>query len=119
MLIIRRELPLNSSASYVLEHILKTIIDTTLSPSLGTVGRGAPHSRKNVESRVKRNIKRKLLSRTKRPPTDGWRLNDKEFNEFHSIYKFIVEGCCDSLNLNGRKGLPFYSEHNSLLDHNV
>jgi len=68
---------------------------------------------------VKRNVKRKLLSRSKRPPTDGWRLYDKEFDELHSIYNFALEGCCDSLGLNGHKRLPFYSKENSLLDHDV
>ena len=83
------------------------------------MGKEVPYSRKTVESRVKRNIKRKLLSRSKRPPTDGWRLNDKEFDELHKIYKFTAEGCCDSLSLNGHRGLPFYYKRNSLLDHNV
>jgi hypothetical protein len=59
------------------------------------------------------------LSRSKRPTADGWRLNDKEFDELHSIYEFSAEGCCDSLGLNGHKGLPFYSEENSLLSHDV
>ena len=98
---------------------LKTSIDTTLSSSLGTMGKEVPHSRKNVESRVKRNIKRKLLNRSKRPSTDGWRLNHKEFDELHSIYKFTVEGWRDSLGLNVHKVLPFYSEQNSFLDHDV
>ncbi len=83
------------------------------------MGYEGSHSRKNVESRVKRNVKRILLSRSTRPPTDGWRLNDTEFDELHSIYKFTMEGCCDSLGLNGHKGLPFYSKENSLLDHDV
>ena len=30
-----------------------------------------------------------------------------------------MEGCCDSLGLNGHKVLPFYSKENYLLDHNV
>jgi hypothetical protein len=83
------------------------------------MGKEVPHSRKHAESRVKRNIKRKFLSRSKRPPTDGWRLNDKEFEKLHNIYKFTVKGCYDSLGLKGHRGLPFYSKENSLLDHNV
>ena len=63
--------------------------------------------------------KLKLLSRSKRPPTDGWRLTEKEFDELHGIHKFTVEGCCDSLGLNGHKGLPVYSKENSLFDHDV
>ena len=83
------------------------------------MGKEVSHSRKNVESRVKRNDKRKLLSRSTRPTSDGWRLNDKEFYELHSIYKFIVEGCCDSFGLNGHKGLAFYIKENSVLSHDV
>ncbi len=73
----------------------------------------------NVESRVKRIVKRNLASRSKRPPTDGWRLNDTEFDQLHTLYIFIVEGCCDALGLNSHMNLPFYSEHISLLDHDV
>jgi hypothetical protein len=50
---------------------------------------------------VRRILKRKLASRSKRPPTDGWRLNDKEFNQLHTLYRFNVEGCRDALGLNG------------------
>ena len=118
--VVRKKLVKNSSAgSAIVRTSWKTNIDTTFSPCLGVVGKEVPHSRKNVGSKVKQNIKRKALSRIKRPPTDGWRLNDKEFDELHKIYKFTMEGCCDSLGLNGHKGLPFYSKENSLLDHNV
>ena len=89
--VIRRELAKNSSAGSTLNGTLKTSIDTTLSTCLKAVGNEVLHSRKNVESSVKRNVKRKLLSRSKRPTTDGWRLNDKEFDELHNIYKFTVE----------------------------
>jgi len=84
-LIIRRELVNNSSASCALERILKTSIDTTSSPSLWAVGKEFPHSRKNVESRMKQKIKRKLLSRSKKTSTDGWKLNEKELDELHNI----------------------------------
>ena len=118
-IVIRRERFNNSLVGCALENTLKTSIDTTLIPSLGAASKEVPHSRKNVGSRVKRNIKCNLLSHNKKPPTVGWRLNDKAFFELHSIYKFLVEGCCNSLGLNGHKVLPFYSEHNSVLDHNV
>ncbi len=65
-LVIRRELVNKSSTSGALVRTLKTSIDTTLSPSLWAAGKKVPHSRKNVESKVKRNIKRKLLSRSKK-----------------------------------------------------
>jgi hypothetical protein len=34
----------------------------------------------DIEPRLKRMVKCKLLTRSKRPPTDGWRLNDEEFD---------------------------------------
>jgi len=117
-LVIRRKIVKNSSVGSAIVRTLKASIDTTFSPCLRAVGKEVPHSRKNVECRVKRNTKRKLLSRSKRPPTNGWRLNDKEFDELHRIYKFTMEGCCDSLGSNGHRGLHFYSKENSLLDHN-
>ena len=93
--VIRREIAKPSPDGSAIVRTLKTSIDTKLSPCLGAVGKKVSHFRKNVESRVKRNFKRKLLSRSNRPPTDGWRLNDKEFDELHIIYKFKLEGCCD------------------------
>jgi len=30
-----------------------------------------------------------------------------------------LDSCCEPLGLNGHRNLPFYSEHNSLLDHDV
>jgi len=105
--VIRLEIAKNSPAGSAIVRTLETSIDTTLSPCLGVVGKEVLHSRKNVESRVKRNIKRKILSRIKKPPTDGWSLSDKEFYELHRIYRFTTEGCCDSLDLSGHGGLPF------------
>ena len=117
--VIRRELVENSSAGSAIDRTLQTSVGTTLSTCLKAVGNEVLHSRKNVESRVKRKVKRKLLNRSKRPTTDGWRLNDKESDELHNIYKFTVEGCCDSLGLNGHRGLSFYSKDNSSLSHDV
>ena len=75
---IRREIVKNSPAGSTIDRTLKTSIDTTLSPCLEAEGKEVSHSRKNVESRVKRNVKRKLLSRSKRSTTNWWRLNNKE-----------------------------------------
>ncbi len=75
-----REHDVNPPVGCVFDHSLTTSIDTTLSPSLGDVGEKILYSGKSVESRVKRVVKRKLVSRSKRPSTDGWRLRDKEFN---------------------------------------
>ena len=69
--VIRRELVENSSAGSAIDRTLQTSVDTTLSTCLKAVGNEVVHSRKNVESRVKRKVKRKLLNRSKRPTTDG------------------------------------------------
>ena len=71
-LVIRREIIKNSPAGSAIDRTLKTSIDTTLSPCFETVGKEVSHSRKNVESRVKRDVKQMFLSRSKRPPTDVW-----------------------------------------------
>ncbi len=75
-----RELVKNSSVGSAIVRTLKTGIDTTLSPCLGAVVEEVEevsHSRKNVETKRKRDVKRKLLSRRKQPTTEGWRLSDK------------------------------------------
>ncbi len=117
-LVAHGEIVSTPSASCKIYRTLGTSIHTTLGPLLRT-SEEALHSGGNVESRVKRIVKRKLASRSKRPPTDGWRLNDTEFDKLHILYKIAVEGCCDALGLNGHMNLPFYSEQNSLLDHDV
>ncbi len=67
---------------------------------------------------MKQNVRRKLASRSKRPPTD-LRLNVIKFDQLRTLYRFTVEVCCDALGLNGHMKLPFYFEQNSLLDHDV
>ena len=47
------------------------------------------------------------------------RLNDYEFDELNRTSSFTLEGCCDPLGINGHRNLPFYSEQNLLLDHDV
>ena len=64
-------------------------------------------------------VKRKLLNRSKRPPTDGWRLNDEEVDKVNKTYKFTLEGCCDRLGFNDLRTLPFYAENHYLIDHDV
>jgi hypothetical protein len=96
-------------------------IDTTLSPNLGVVSKECPHPLKerDVGHKLKRIVTRKFLNRRKRPTTDGWRLNDKEFDELNRTCSFTLEGFCDPLGLNGHPNLSFYSEQNTLLDHDV
>ena len=54
-----------------------------LSRNSGFVSKESSHplKKKDARTRFKREITRKLVNRRKRPPIDGWRLNDKEFDE--------------------------------------
>jgi hypothetical protein len=76
---IRREIASTPPVGRAIERTLETSIDTTLSPELRTSEK-VLHFGGNVESRVKRIEKRKLASRSTRPSTDGWTLNDTEFD---------------------------------------
>ena len=90
-------------------------IDTSLTsiesstPNLGIVSKevSIPLNKRGIEPRLKRMVKRKLLNRSKRPPIDGWRLNDEEFDELNKTYRFTLERCCDLLDFNGQKIYPF------------
>jgi RIO-like serine/threonine protein kinase len=56
-----------------------------LTPNLRIVKKevSIPLDKKDVEPRLKQMVKLKLLNRRKRPPTDGWRLNDEEFDKLN------------------------------------
>ena len=86
---------------------------------MGTVCKevSIPLNKTDAEPRLKRRAKRKLLNRSKRPPNEGWRLNDEKFDELNKAYRFTMEGYCYPLGFNGHRKLPFYSENNVLLDH--
>ena len=62
-----------------------TSIDIASSPNLGVAGKESPHPLKerDVGQKMKRIDTRKLPNRRKRPPTDAWRLNDKELDELN------------------------------------
>jgi len=74
-------------------------IDTSLTsiaifdPSFRTVSKEAsiPSIKRDVEPRSKQMVKLKLLNHSKRPPTDGWKINDAEFDELNKIYRFTLE----------------------------
>jgi len=85
----------------------------------GTVRQVSHPFVKSVDPRVKRLKARRLSNRKKNLPTNGWRLNDVEFEKLDKLYHFTVEGCCDPSGLNRHGTLPFYSELNSLLDNDV
>jgi hypothetical protein len=84
-LVVRGEIILTPPAGSAIERTLETRIDTALSPKLRAREK-VLHSGGNLKSRVKWIVKRKLASRSKRPPTDGWRLNGTEFNQLHSFF---------------------------------
>ena len=60
-----------------------TSIDIALSPNSEVVSKESPHplKEKDVGHELKRIVTRHFLNRRKRPPTYGWRLSDKEFDE--------------------------------------
>jgi hypothetical protein len=88
-----------------------TRIYIALSPNLGAVSKEHSHPLKerDVGHKLIRIVTRKLLNLRIRPPTDGWRLSGKEFDELNRVYSFTLEGCCVPLGLNGIRDLPFYS----------
>ncbi len=47
---------------------------------------------KSVNPTVRRLKARRLTNRKKNLPTNGWRLNDIEFEKLNSLYHFTVEG---------------------------
>ena len=71
------------SPKYDLNIVTSLTSIEALSPNLGAVSEGSSHPLRNkdVRNKLKRQLTRKLDNRRKRPPTDGWRLNDKEFDE--------------------------------------
>ena len=98
-----------------------TIIDIALSPNLGVVSKESSHplKEKDVGQKMKIIVSINFLNRRKRPPTYGWRLNDKEFDELNRTHNFTFGDCCDPLGLNGHWNSTFYFKQNSLLDHDV
>jgi hypothetical protein len=108
---LNREIEWSPRCGYNIDKSL-TSIDIALSPNLGVVSKESAHPLKerDVGHKLKRIVTRKLLNRRKRPPIDGCRLNNEEFDELSRTRSFTLEGCCDPLGLNGHQNLPFYSK---------
>ena len=51
--------------------------------------------------------------------TNAWRLIDSEFDSLNSLFSFTLEACCDPDGSNRHGALPFYSENDSLLSHDI
>ena len=110
----------DAKSNLVCPSLVNIDIDTAEDSHRGsTVRHVTPHFDKSVDPRVKRLKARRLLNRKKNLPTNGWRLNDIEFEKLNSLYHFTLEGWCDPLGLNRHGTLPYYSELNSLLDNDV
>ena len=62
--------------------------------------------------------KSKRLSKT-HLHTNAWRLFDSEFDSLNALFSFTLEACCDPEGTNRHGSLPFYSEKNSFLSHDI
>jgi hypothetical protein len=51
--------------------------------------------------------------------TNAWRPIDFEFNSPTVLFSFTLEACCDPEGSNGHASLPFYSEKDSFLFHDM
>ena len=66
----------------------------------------------NPSKRPKRASKTNLLS-------NAWRLIYSEFDKFNILFSFSIEACCDPEWKNRHGMLPFFSERDSFLSHEV
>jgi hypothetical protein len=62
--------------------------------------------------RPKRASKTNLLS-------NAWRLIDSQFDKLNFLFSISIEACCDPEGKNKHGMLPFYSERDSFLSHEV
>jgi hypothetical protein len=64
-----------------------------LTPNFATASKevSIPLNKRDIEPRSKGMVKRKLLNRSKRLPTDSWRLHDEEFDELNKILRVYIE----------------------------
>ena len=62
--------------------------------------------------------KSKCIPKT-RLHTNAWRLIDYEFDTLNALFSFTVEAYCDPDGSNRHGSLPFYSEKDSFLSHDI
>ena len=62
--------------------------------------------------------KSKRLSKT-HLHTNAWRIIDSEFDSLNALFSFTLEACCDPEGTNRHGSLPFYSEKDSFLSHDI
>ncbi len=83
----------DAKSNLVCPSLVKIDIDTADDSHRGsTVRQVTPPFDKSVDPRVKRLTTQRLLNRKKNSPTNGWRLNDVEYDKLNSLYHFSVEG---------------------------
>ena len=85
---------------------------------------GAVDSHVSVPTTVSSITSKTLLQKSKRLPkthlhTNAWRLIDSEFDSLNALFSFTLEACCDPEGTNRHGSLPFYSERDSFLTHNI
>jgi hypothetical protein len=51
--------------------------------------------------------------------TNAWRLIDSEFDTLNALFSFTVEACLDPDGTNRHGFLPFYSEKDSFMSHDI
>jgi hypothetical protein len=51
--------------------------------------------------------------------TNAWRLIDSKFDSLNAIFSFTLEACCDAEGSNRHHSLPFYSEKDLFLSHDI
>ena len=51
--------------------------------------------------------------------TNAWRLIDSEFDTLNVLFSFTLEACCHPNGSNRHGSLPFYSEKDSVLSHDI
>jgi hypothetical protein len=85
---------------------------------------GATDSQVSVPNTVNSIYSELLVRKSKRLPktnlhTNAWRLIDFEFDTLNAVFSFTVEAYCDPTGSNRYGSLPFYSEKDSFLSHDI
>ncbi len=70
-------------------------------------------------STSKRSVKRIRSAPRTNLHCNAWRLIDSEFSNLNTMFSFTLEACCDPDGKNKHGSLPFYSENDSFLSHDV
>jgi hypothetical protein len=71
------------------------------------------------QSAIKSYIKRPKRASKTRLLSNSWRLIDSEFDKLNLLFSFSIEACCDREGENMHGILPFYSEKDSFLAHEM